>query len=793
MFDLNGEWRLSSPEYPDIQIAMTLPGDQYHALLQAGLIPHPYYASNESQVQWAGLCHWVLTKAITLNAADLQCPNHLLELNKVDTFADLWINGQKVLQCHNAFQTYTVNIRPYLQIGVNHFEWRFEPAASVAKQRADELPFPIPWAQGNNQLPHMNTVRKPQCHSGWDWGICLAVCGIFAPMQLKTVQEYSLLGVDIEQVWHALTHVTLHVRIRHSESLSTPITLTFGDQTITIDSEAFCNQSIVDIDVHHPHLWWPNGYGDPYLYTLSIAMAQQQINRQVGLRRLTLRTEQDSIGSEMTFIVNEVSISVKGANWIPMDAMPSKVNFSRYQQLLRAAQEAHMNMIRVWGGGDYEHDHFYQLCDQLGLLVWQDLMFSCAQYPSTPSFLEEVKQEVTQQIQRLKHHACLAIWCGDNEVIGSLTWYPESRENREKYLVNYDRLNRFLEILVNEQDPSRRFWASSPCNGELDFGDAWHDDNKGDMHFWDVWHSGKSFDAYHSISPRFCSEFGYQSWPSFSEVKQIIPESDWNISAPHFEHHQKNARGNSIITEMFTRYFRFPNGFQQMLYLSQVQQAMAIKTAVEAWRATSPICRGILYWQLNDNWPVASWSSIEYSGRWKQLHYHAKRFYNPLLACFSEDEKHLSLRAINDAPGEQYLVGDIYWFGWEGELRKHWSINERLPQESNQIVWQHTIKDFTPEKGAIYFVSTDGQRDNFWLPDVPKRLPLKSARILSEYRAGSLCLTTDRPALYVHLEHDNVLQFSDSSFFLLPNQMRTIAFSSDDKSHLNCTIYQLAE
>ncbi len=359
----------------------------------------------------------------------------------------------------------------------------------------------------------------------------------------------------------------------------------------------------------------------------------------------------------MTFIVNGKAIMAKGANWIPLDAMPALHTSDRYRTLLQDAVDANMNMIRVWGGGMYEQDEFYDLCDELGLLVWQDLMFACALYPSAPDFLADVELEVRDQVKRLRDHTSLALWCGDNEVIGAIGWYPESRTNREKYVVNYDRLNRVLQQTVEAEDPTRRFWASSPCNGELDFGDAWHDDNKGDMHFWDVWHSGKSLDAYHSIKPRFCSEFGYQSWPSLPEVKTFAEPSDWNVTSPTFEQHQKNGRGNSIITEMFTRYFRFPSNFEQMLYLSQVQQALAIKTASEFWRSNKPVCRGILYWQLNDCWPVSSWSSIEYSGRWKQLHYHAKRFFAPQMATFIGDEQGLRLHLVNDEHAPVKLKG----------------------------------------------------------------------------------------------------------------------------------------
>ncbi|MGY0075158.1 glycoside hydrolase family 2 protein [Vibrio proteolyticus] len=774
MMELNGEWRLSSPQYPHINTAMQLPGDHYSALLAGEFIPDPYYASNEADVQWPAYCDWHLSKTLRLDILP-QCRKLTLTLNKVDTFASLYINNQLVVRCSNAFQQYQINILPFLNVGDNHFEWRFQSAAKQAHKHAAALPFPVPWAEGNNQIPHMNTIRKPQCHSGWDWGICLPVCGVFTPIQLVEINEQEMYHVDVEQQWHDLTQVSVVVTITHRPAPPATVQVEFASQRLAVTTDAYSRKTRVVVDVNNPILWWPNGYGDAHLYPLQITLDQQRIQKQIGLRQLVLRTRPDQNGNEMVFVVNGIDITAKGANWIPVDAMPGRITPARYHNLLEAAKEANMNMIRVWGGGDYEQDIFYQLCDQLGLLVWQDLMFACAQYPSTAEFLVEVEQEVEHQVSRLKHHACLALWCGDNEVIGSLNWYPESRHNREKYLINYDRLNRMLEETVTRCDPSRRFWASSPCNGELDFGDAWHDDNKGDMHFWDVWHSGKSFSAYREVSPRFCSEFGYQSWPSLPEVKQFLPDEAHNITAQAFEHHQKNARGTSIITEMFTRYFRFPDCFEQMLYLSQVQQAMAISTAVESWRAKSPHCRGMLYWQLNDNWPVSSWSSIEYSGRWKQLHYHAVRFYQPLLACFSEQSEQVCLHAINDSRDAKALCGEVLWLSWEGELRERWVIDEIIPSDRNQVVWRREKRSFQAESGALYFVSqSEPTRNTFWLPAEPKRLPLQHAVISVQMDGQRVRLQSDLPVLYVHLEHSGVTRFSDSSFFLLPGMARTI-------------------
>ena len=283
-------------------------------------------------------------------------------------------------------------------------------------------------------------------------------------------------------------------------------------------------------------------------------------------------------------------------------------------------------------------------------MIWHDMMFSCALYPSTPGFLANVEREIRHQVKRLRDHPCIALWCGNNEDVGALTWYPESRKNRDRYIVDYDRLNEgVIGRVVDECDPTRTFWPSSPSAGRGDYSDNWHDDRRGDMHYWSVWHESKAFSAYYEVSPRFCSEFGYQSFPSVELARGYCPPGQMNVTSPVMEHHQRHGRGNALIVEMFTRYFRMPEGFENFVYLSQVQQALAIKTAVEHWRHLRPTCMGTLYWQLNDNWPVCSWSSLEYGGKWKLLHHAARRFYAPtIVSAFQRPDRTVEVWLTSD-------------------------------------------------------------------------------------------------------------------------------------------------
>jgi len=788
-FSLNGSWAVDCLDKNELKnIHITLPGDIHSALIEAEKMESPYWATNEKQVQWGGECEWLLHRSFELTATQCDVASLDLCIEYLDTIAEIKINNQVVAISRNMFVALKLNVLPFVKVGENRIEILLKRADLEAKAEAKKLPFPVPWAVGNNQVPHMNTLRKAQCHAGWDWGICLLVAGVYGDITITPIQKTRLVAVQTDQNWQGDNcEVTVSVEYEKLNIESELVTVKFAEQELLCELENMQQSQQFSFIVEDANRWWPAGYGEAYLYDLTVALDGQTINKKIGLRELRLITEEDEVGSSMLFEVNGFPITAKGANWIPLDAMPGLNSDQRYRDLLTDAHAANMNMIRVWGGGIYEHDIFYELCDELGLLVWQDLMFACALYPSTRDFVENVVEEVDYQVKRLRNHSCIALWCGDNEVIGAIGWYPESRENREKYVVNYDRLNRALEETVEKADSSRRFWASSPCNGELDFGDAWHDDNRGDMHYWDVWHSGKSIDAYTTVNPRFCSEFGFQSWPSLPTVKQFAPEEDWNITSPSFEGHQKNGRGNSIITEMFTRYYRFPKSFEQMLYLSQVQQTVAIKTASEYWRAIKPINRGILYWQLNDCWPVSSWSSIEYDGRWKQLHYQTARFFAPLLAVFVKSEDTLRLQVVNDNRQGFEISGELIWQSWSGEILHQEVIKNSVEADGNVEVWSWPIDKLKgqEDEGFFYVKLSNGETcfNNTHFTAKAKQCRFVDPELRFEVQQGKLGfevhVSVDKPAFFVHLEYQGRGRFEDSSFTLLAGGKRSVRYLGD--------------
>jgi beta-mannosidase len=428
---------------------------------------------------------------------------------------------------------------------------------------------------------------------------------------------------------------------------------------------------------------------------------------------LEVVNEHDEIGSSLFFRVNGIDIFAKGANWIPCDALPSRMTAEKYEDRLSSAAKVGMNTIRLWGGGQYEADAFYDACDRMGLVIWHDLPFSCSTYPSSPEFLDLVIPELRHQLRRLASRPSIVMWCGDNECIGALTWFPETTANRSLYTTNYDRLSRQVTAIVREEDPSRTFWPSSPCGGPSladVWLDNWHSDGKGDMHMWQVWHENLPFSRYLEINPRFCSEFGFQSFPSITTIATFCPPEERNPYSNIMEFHQKNEGGNGRIMSTIALYFRFPEfGLPSIVYLSQLQQAIAMKTAVEYWRSLRPVCMGTLYWQLNDMYPVQSWSSLEASGRWKMIHYFARSFYANICVIAlpgHETKRRKAARGANDAATEDVEI----WAMNDTAGPVSISVNVELwdlPKSKllRTITLTRTLPRLSSEMLAVYYVA----------------------------------------------------------------------------------------
>ena len=787
-FDLAGTWCVEGAgNCVDVQI----PGDVHSALLQAGKIKDPYWGKNELDVQYLNREDWVFSRVFQLEEFFIESPSVCINFDSIDTIAEVILNGHVIGYSDNMFVRCRWEVKPFLLRGENKLVVKIRSAEKEAESRALEFPYEIPGCEYPVQSPNRNLVRKVQCHAGWDWGCCLMVAGLYGEVSLYAARPVRIEHVYTSQLHEkGICHLEVTLEVYSAEQCERELIISIDGHHVVKTFKLSEGNNIIcqKIDVEEPEIWWPNGYGAQPLYDLEVTISGQKLKKRIGFRDLKLVTKEDERGLGFKFCVNGVDVFAKGANWIPCDAMPLRQTRSVVEDLLNSAVEANMNMLRVWGGGQYESDDFYELCDEKGLLIWQDFMFSCSTYPATEEFLESVEKEVSYQIKRLRDHACIALWCGNNENLGALNWFEVSRENRDRYLVDYDRLTEgVIGKVVDACDPSRSYWPSSPSGGRGDYSDNWHDDSRGDMHYWEVWHSGKSFDAYYKVSPRFCSEFGYQSFPSLDTIRTYASEDQFNVTAPIMEHHQRNVGGNSKITEMFTRYFRMPDGFANFVYLSQVQQGLAIKTAVEYWRHLMPVCMGTLYWQLNDLWPVCSWSSLEYGGKWKLLHYMAKKFYAPVVvSAFQKGEGTLQIWVTSDKQDRINIEVNLRIITFSGEEIKAIALAEEVEPRSSVCIKDFLTEELAPDSSTVFMlIDMHSDKDVYRAEHVFstwKSCELVKPNIqweveLTEQNFFCVTVSTNYPAFYVTLNATGIQgEFDDNCFTILPGERRKLIF-----------------
>lgn len=656
---LNGTWRLrragDSREYP-----ASVPGSVLSALLDAGAIENPYDRDNEYRIRELFWNDYEFVRNFDVSAEQLSYEKIELVCYGLDTLAELFINGTRLASTSDMHRTYRFEVGGLLHEGANEIRIVFSSTLRYIENyrpaKGKEIGvIPAGGMRGNQYL------RKAHSMFGWDWGAQLPDAGIWRDIELVCYGEARIADVRIDQR-HGGGAVTLQVETKlevlEAKNYKVSLTLTpsyYNGQKLPA-TEALAKTAIVmagrsqltiELAVEKPRLWWPNGLGDQNLYKLHVSLKPAGIpaggaaalaitktepiderDYTIGLRTLTVSQDEDEWGSEFCFRVNGVKLFAKGANYIPEDCIYSHITGQRIDMLLGSAKRANYNTIRVWGGGYYPSDTFYELCDRYGLIVWQDLMYACNAYELTDEFEENIAAETHDNAVRLRHHASLGLWCGNNEIESAWYHWP-SFENETPY-VRADYIKMFEYILpraLREADDTTFYWPSSPSSGgSMDNPD---DADRGDTHYWAVWHGQLPFSDYQNHFFRFCSEFGFQSFPNHKTVESYTRPEDRNIFSRVMEDHQKNNSANGKMLYYLSENFRYPKDFDSLLYVTQIMQAVAVKSGVEHWRRNRGRCMGTLYWQINDNWPVASWAGIDYFGRWKPLHYMAARFYAP--------------------------------------------------------------------------------------------------------------------------------------------------------------------
>jgi beta-mannosidase len=804
VIDLCGSsWSLKKKGRKELTEAV-VPGCVHTDLLRENKIEDPFYRDNEQDLMWIGESEWVYTREFKVDDYTLSSKCTILSCEGLDTLADIYINGKRIASTDNMFRTWEFEVGEYLK-KKNTIKIVFASAVQYVNKAAERRSF-----KGGGFIPNGSYLRKEQCNFGWDWGPMCVTAGIWRPIKLISYNFCRMDNVYVKQN-HKKNSVDLDVEIKMQgpalTKLSACVKISYEGEVVAQDCLALKKgKGQTTISIKNPELWWPNGMGEQNLYDISVEAYQGEgetnlfmdsWKRRIGLRTLELIQEDDQWGRSFCFSCNGIRFFAKGANWIPADVFQTRVTNEIYEQQLQSAQEANMNFIRVWGGGIYEEDYFYDLCDELGICVWQDFMFACAAYPADlPEFMENIKQEAIQNVQRIRHHASIALYCGNNELeqchcVGDdenkvkMTW--------SEYKSLFDKL---LPEIVKKHHSEISYWPSSehtPIGDRTDTRNA----NSGDGHLWNVWHGCQPFEWYRTSFHRFCSEFGFQSFTEPQTTYTFTEEKDRNITSRIMELHQRSGVGNSRIMDYMLRWYRLPVGFENTIWLSQIQQGLAIKYAVEHWRRNTPRCMGSLYWQLNDCWPVASWASIDYLGNWKALQYMAKRFYEPVLLSALEDKDTGTVELHISSDQLFKSTADLKWYVTTscGKTIAEGTKVVKVPQNSTSKVetlrLKKYFKDYQTYDMMIFVELYDGKEmisSNFSSFERPKYMELENDALSYEVKRNQsevingwdVIITANKPALWCWLEvMGEKAVYSDNFVCLRAGQTYTITVKTD--------------
>ena len=724
---LNGEWNFKiigkdAKMLPAEGIPAQIPGSVYGTLLQKELIPDPYYRDNELKLLPLMENDFSFERTFVPEEDLFSCDKVILRFDGIDTLADIYINAHPLGSTCNMHRIWEFDVLPYLKKGENILKAVLRSPTLYIRQENEKV-----YTGGSTDamegFPHL---RKAHCMFGWDWGPRLPDAGIFREVSLLGIDQARFDSVYITQ-HHAPGKVTLDLDIAleltkkavappdqadsalkaapfsgHPIKLKAVVTAPDG-RSLTKEFSPEDESCLMEIE--DPMLWYPRGYGGQPLYSVKITALSGDgeildiWDRQIGLRTVTVNTEKDEWGSRFAQEVNGIRIFAMGADYIPEDNLLQRTSKERTERLLKDAAAANHNCIRVWGGGYYPEDWFYDICDRLGLLVWQDFMFACASYELDDSFEENITREIVDNVRRIRHHACLGLWCGNNEMEDQTMkgdWNPSIKQ-RYDYIKIFEYI---IPKIVKQEDSAAFYWPSSPSSGGNY--DMPGDENRGDTHYWDVWHGNKPFTEYRKFHFRYLSEFGFQSFPCLKTVESFTLPEDRNIFSRVMEMHQRNCAANGKIMNYLSATYLFPKDFDSMLYTSQLLQADAIRYGVEHFRRHRGRCMGTVVWQLNDIWPVASWSSIDYYGRWKALHYAEKKMFAPVL---------LSCEEIGELSERPFCVAQPAPI--EKSARLH-VANETMREITGIVKWQLSMPDSSVLESGSASVTVPAL-DGVWL------------------------------------------------------------------------------
>lgn len=798
-YTLNGTWQLSAGHRSLESVDMQIPGTVLSGLLAAGKIKDPFYRTNEDATRALFWKDYVFTRTFDVDEELLAQQHIVLVCEGLDTLAEISINGTFLAKTDNMHRTWKFQAKKLLHPGKNEIQIVFRSVLRFIEDYPYEAHKKINYipcgSMKGNQL-----LRKAHSMFGWDWGPQTIDAGIFRDIYLQGYSHARIEDIRIHQQ-HA-KNVSVQTSITLSESvpgqkLCVELSEDGADKPL---QTKLCKTNAdgvaaVDFVIENPKLWWPNDYGDQPLYIVRTTLLDEDgtslesITRRIGLRTLTISQEKDEWGNEFAFCVNGVKIFTRGGNYIPDDCLYTRITEKKLDYILESCRRAHFNCVRVWGGGYYPSDAFYDLCDEKGLIVWQDLMYACNVYDVTDAFAENCRQETYDNVRRLRHHASLGLWCGNNEIESAWDHWGDFQKETPYLRADYIRL--FEEVLpkaVQEADGETFYWHSSPSSGGCF--DNPDDANRGDTHYWDVWHGQKPFTDYRKYFFRFCSEFGFQSFPCAKTVNSFTLEDDRNIFSRVMESHQKNNAANGKMLYYLSENLRYPKDLTHLLYASQVLQGMAIKYGVDHWRRNRGRCMGTLYWQINDDWPAPSWSSIDYFGRWKALHYMAQKFYAPHAVSMTLEDHRCHVYFSNESFETTEYSLTLSIRDLSGNVLETYETKGNSPAFSAIETAVVDICSWEDQKDDVFLEAVIHTKDQKVLKDVETLVPykylnLKNPVISTEAKetndAFILHISSDCFAPFVALDFDDAdVIFSDNFFHLTDKTVQDIIVKKED-------------
>ncbi|MGY3792499.1 beta-mannosidase [Aquimarina sp. 433] len=781
--EISQNWKFKNTR-DTLWLPANVPGTVHTDLLKNKKIEEPFIGNNEEKLQWISDEDWEYTTIFQLNEEQLKRKYHQLHFKGLDTYATVFLNDSLLINTDNAFRTWDIDVSNRVR-KENTLRIIFKHTDTIEKQKMSKLAYELP-------VSGRVFTRKPQFHYGWDWGPTFITSGVWRPIILESWDDVFLNDLYLKQ--QSLTDQKASLQAKLDLTITSEIELTckvYVNDSVVLQKEiaSVPGNHLYDLDfeILKPKRWWTHNLGEPYLYDIKLQIikgSKEIVSKSVkkGLRTIELIQDQDSVGNTFYFKLNDVPVFMKGANYIPQHIFQPEVRTEDYQQIFTDAMAANMNMLRVWGGGIYEEDIFYDLADKNGILVWQDFMFACAMYPGDDEFLENVKQEAVDNIKRLRNHSSIAVWCGNNE--NNEAWHnwgwqiDRSEEEKEEIWNNYQKLfNGILpEAVASLTDNS--YWESSPKYGRADK----RFKLEGSAHDWGVWHDALPFERFEEEIPRFMSEYGFQSFPSYEAIRYFTQLDSININHSSFQTHQKHNRGFSLIREYMERDFPVPSDPEDYVYVSQLLQAYGITKGIHAHRRAMPYNMGSLYWQFNDCWPVVSWSGIDGLGNWKALHYKAKRSFENLILSSQVKNDSLYLHVVNDHLHAKEGALKITFMDFEGNVLWKNKVNIKAKANaSTKVLEQKIPNEIVDAQSVVITTEFEGKKANFYLVR-PKDLRLPDHKVQLEMTKVSdgyeITVSSSSLQKDVFLYADKKGHFEDNFFDVLPGETKKLLFQT---------------